>query len=60
MDEDLALLSAQHTSELEADNGDVKLEEDFGELIIIADTKVHRRIINLRRGMSIRASVNGA
>jgi predicted Zn-dependent protease len=60
MEEDLALLSAQHASELEADNGDARLEEHYDGLTTVADGKVQQEVINRRQGMGIRASVNGA
>jgi len=56
----LALLSAQHASELEADNGDARLEEHYDGLTTVADGKVQQGVINRRQGMGIRASVNGA
>jgi len=41
MKEDLALFAV-----------DVRLEDNYNELIIVADDKIHRTIINCKRGMA--------
>jgi len=60
MEEDLALFAVDYASKLGADYVDTRLEDHYNELIIVADGKVQRGIINRKRGMGIRTLVNGA
>jgi predicted Zn-dependent protease len=60
MEEDLALFSVQHASRLGANHVDAGLEDHYDGLITVADGKVQHGVINRRRGMGIKASVNGA
>jgi len=52
MEENLALFSAEHASKLCADCVDFSLEPHCNELIIVADDKIQRGVINCRRGMA--------
>jgi len=60
MEEDLALLAVDHASKIGADYVDARLEDHYNELIMVADGKVQRGIINRKRGIGIRTLVNGA
>jgi len=60
MGEDLALFVVDFASKLGADYVDARLEDHYNELIIVANGKVQRGIINRKRGMGIRTLVNGA
>ncbi|MGC9345537.1 MAG: PmbA/TldA family metallopeptidase, partial [Candidatus Bathyarchaeales archaeon] len=60
MEEDLALFAVEYASKLGAEYVDARLEDHYNELIIVADGKVQRGIINRKRGIGIRALVNGA
>jgi len=60
MEEDLALFAVDYASKLGADYADARLEDHYNELIIVADGKVMRGIINRKRGIGIRTLVNGA
>jgi len=60
MEEDLALFAVNHASKLGAEYVDARLEDHYNELIIVADGKVQRGVINRKRGIGIRTLVNGA
>jgi len=60
MEEDLALFAIEHASKLGVDYADTRLEDHFNELIIVADGKVQRGVINRKRGISVRTLVDGA
>ena len=60
MDEDLASFAVEHASKLGADYVDARLEDHYNELIIVADGKVQRGVINRKRGIGVRTLVNGA
>ena len=60
MEEDLALFGVEHASKLGANYADVRLEDHYNELIIVADGKVQRGIINRKRGLGVRTLVKGA
>jgi len=60
MDEDLASFVVEYASKLGADYVDARLEDHYNELIIVANGKVQRGVINRKRGMGIRTMVNGA
>ena len=60
MKEDLALFAVEHASELGADYVDMRLEDHYNELIVVANGKVQRGVINRRRGIGVRTLVNGA
>jgi hypothetical protein len=52
MEEDLALFAAEHASKLGAYCVDVRLEDHDNGLIIVADDKIQRGVINCRREMA--------
>lgn len=60
MEEDSALFAVGYASKLGADYVDARLEDHYNELIIVANGKVQRGVINRKRGMGIRTLVNGA
>lgn len=60
MDEDLAIFAVEHASKLGANYADARLEDHYNELIIVADGKIQRGVINRKRGIGIRTLVNGA
>ena len=60
MKEDLALFAVQHGSELGADYVDARLEDHYNEIIIVANSKVQRGVINRKRGIGVRTLVDGA
>ncbi|MDI6904677.1 MAG: TldD/PmbA family protein [Candidatus Bathyarchaeia archaeon] len=60
MEEDLALFAVEHASKLGAEYVDARLEDHYNELIIAANGKVQRGVINRKRGIGIRTLVNGA
>ena len=60
MEEDLALFAVEHASKLGADQVDVRLEDHYNELIIVDNRKVHRRVINRKRGIGVRTLFDGA
>jgi TldD protein len=60
MKEDLALFAVQHGSKLGADYVDARLEDHYNEIIIVANSKVQRGIINRKCGIGVRTLVDGA
>jgi len=60
MDEDLALFAIDHSRRLGAEYADARLETHYNELVIVANGKVERAIINQKRGIGVRTLVNGA
>jgi hypothetical protein len=52
MEENLALFAAEHASKLCAYCVDIRLEDHYNGLIIVADDKIQRGVINCRRGMA--------
>ncbi len=60
MEEDLASFAVDSASEFGADYVDARLEDHYNELIMVADGKTQRGVINRKRGMGIRTLVNGA
>ena len=60
MEKDLALFAVDYASKLGADYVDARLENHYNELIIVANGKVQRGVINRKRGIGIRTLVNGA
>ncbi len=60
MEEDSALFAVEYASKLGADYVDARLEDHYNELIIVANGKVQRGVINRKRGIGIRTLVNGA
>jgi len=60
MEEDLALFAVDYASKLDVDYVDARFEGHYNELMIVADGKVHRGVINRKSGIGIRTLVNGA
>ncbi len=60
MDKDSALFAVDYASKLGADYVDARLEDHYNELIIVANGKVQRGVINRKRGIGIRTLFNGA
>jgi len=60
MKEDLALFAVEYASKLGADYVDARFEDHYNELIVVANGKVQRGVINRKRGIGIRTLVNGA
>lgn len=60
MEEDLALFAVDYASKLGADYVDARLEDHYNELIIVADGKVQRGVINRKCGIGVRTLVDGA
>jgi len=60
MDEDLVLFAVDYASKLGANYVDARLEDHYNELVIVANGKVQRGVINRKRGIGIRTLVNGA
>ena len=60
MDKDLALFAVDYASKLGADYADARLEDRYNELIIVANSKVQRGVINRKSGIGVRTLVNGA
>jgi hypothetical protein len=52
MEENLALFSAEHASKLGADCVGFSLEDHYNPLVIVADDKIQRGVINCRCGMA--------
>jgi predicted Zn-dependent protease len=59
-EEDMSLFVVDHASKLGAGYVDVRLEDHYNELIIVAEGKAQRDFINCRCGIDIRTLVNGA
>jgi TldD protein len=60
MEEDLALFAVDYASRLGADYVDARLEEHYNELIMVANGKVQRGVVNRKRGIGVRTLVDGA
>jgi TldD protein len=60
MKKDLALFAVNYASKLGAGYADARLEEHYNELIIVANGKVQRGVINRKSGIGIRTLVKGA
>jgi len=60
MTEDFALFAIDFARKLGAEYTDVRLENHYNELVIVANGKVERAIINQKRGMGVRVLVKGA
>lgn len=60
MEEDLALFAVDFASKLGAQYADARLEDHYNELIMVADGKIQRGIINRKRGIGVRTLFNGA
>jgi len=60
LDKDLALFAVDQASKLGADYADARLEDHYNELIIVANGKVQRGVINRKSGIGIRTLVDGA
>lgn len=60
MDADLALFSIEYAMKLGANYVDARLEDHYNELIMVADARVQRGVINRKRGMGVRTLVDGA
>jgi len=58
--EDLALFAVEKASKLGADYVGSMLEDHYNELIMVANGKVQRGVINRKRGIGVRTLVNGA
>jgi len=60
MEEDFATFAIDHAKKLGAEYVDARLEAHYNELITAANGKVERAMINQKRGIGVRALVNGA
>lgn len=60
MEENSALFAVGYASKLGTDYVDARFEDHYNELIIVANGKVQRGVINRKRGIGIRTLVNGA
>ena len=52
MEENSALFAAEHASKLGAYCVDVSLEDHYNELMIVADGRIQRVVVNCRCGMT--------
>jgi len=60
MDEDIAFFAIDHARKLGAGYADARLEAHYNELVIVANGKVERAIINQKCGIGVRTLVKGA